>query len=80
MDKALAEYPDIKLIARQPGEWDQARGRQVMEDWIVAYPKIDAVFAQNDSLGGRRDACSWKMPESKTCRSSALTAPTRCCN
>jgi ribose transport system substrate-binding protein len=51
MDKALAEYPNIKLIARQPGEWDQKRGRQVMEDWIVAYPKIDAVFAQNDSLG-----------------------------
>jgi ribose transport system substrate-binding protein len=22
-----------------------------MEDWIVAYPEIDAVFAQNDSLG-----------------------------
>lgn len=51
MDRALAEYPDIKLIARQPGEWDQTRGRQVMEDWIVAYDRIDAVFAQNDSLG-----------------------------
>ncbi|MCZ6663750.1 MAG: sugar ABC transporter substrate-binding protein [Gammaproteobacteria bacterium] len=51
MDRALAEYPDIKLIARQPGEWDQTRGRQIMEDWIVAYDQIDGVFGQNDSLG-----------------------------
>ena len=51
MDRALAEYPDIKLIARQPGEWDQTRGRQIMEDWIVAFDQIDAVFGQNDSLG-----------------------------
>jgi|EndMetStandDraft_2_1072991.scaffolds.fasta_scaffold00931_7 ABC-type sugar transport system substrate-binding protein len=51
VDRALAEYPDIKLIARQPGNWNQIDSRKVMEDIIVANPQIDAVFGQNDSVG-----------------------------
>ncbi|WP_050399977.1 substrate-binding domain-containing protein [Bradyrhizobium embrapense] len=49
-DKALAEYPNIKLIARQPGKWNQVDARKVMEDLLVAHSKIDAVFGQNDSI------------------------------
>jgi ribose transport system substrate-binding protein len=51
VDRALKEYPGIKLIARQPGNWNQIDSRKVMEDLIVANPKIDAVFGQNDSEG-----------------------------
>jgi ribose transport system substrate-binding protein len=51
VDKALKEYPDIELIARQPGNWNQIDSRRVMEDLIVAHPQIDAVFGQNDSVG-----------------------------
>ncbi|WIW50571.1 sugar ABC transporter substrate-binding protein (plasmid) [Bradyrhizobium sp. 62B] len=49
-EKALAEYPNIKVVARQPGKWNQVDSRKVMEDLVVAHPKIDAVFAQNDSI------------------------------
>lgn len=51
LDKALAEFPDIKLIVRQPGNWNPIDGRQVMEDAIVAYGEIGGVYAQNDSIG-----------------------------
>ena len=51
VDRALKEYPDIKLVARQPGNWNQIDSRRVMEDLIVANPQIDAVFGQNDSVG-----------------------------
>jgi ABC-type sugar transport system substrate-binding protein len=50
-DRALKEYRNIKLIAEQPGNWNQIDSRRVMEDIIVAHPKIDAVFGQNDSTG-----------------------------
>ncbi|TCM76667.1 sugar ABC transporter substrate-binding protein [Rhizobium sp. BK068] len=49
-DRALAEYPGIKLIARQPGKWNQNDSRKVMEDLLVAHPDINAVFGQNDSI------------------------------
>lgn len=48
-DRALKEFPGIKLVASQPGNWTQVDARKVMEDIIVAHPKIDGVFAQNDS-------------------------------
>ncbi|AXT36256.1 sugar ABC transporter substrate-binding protein [Phaeobacter sp. LSS9] len=51
LDKALAEFPDIKLVVRQPGNWNPIDGRQVMEDAIVAHGQIDGVYAQNDSIG-----------------------------
>ena len=49
VDRALKEFPGIELVARQPGNWNQIDSRRVMEDLIVAQPKIDAVFGQNDS-------------------------------
>lgn len=51
LDKALAEYPDIKLVVRQPGNWNPIDARKVMEDAIVAHGDIAGVYAQNDSIG-----------------------------
>lgn len=48
----LKEYPDIKLIAHQTGEWDRAKSMDLMQNWIQSYgTKINAVFAQNDEMG-----------------------------
>jgi ABC-type sugar transport system substrate-binding protein len=71
-DKALAEYPDIKLIARQPGKWNQIDARKVMEDLLVAHPDINA-------SSGRTTRSPWaRCRRSKTqdfrSRSSAWTA------
>ncbi len=48
VDKALKEYPDIKLLDRKPGKWNPIDSRKAMEDMITAYPDFGGVFAQND--------------------------------
>ncbi len=48
----LTQYPGLKLIAHQTGEWDRAKSMSLMENWIQSYGKdINAVFAQNDEMG-----------------------------
>ena len=48
----LQQYPNLKLIAQQAGDWDRAKGLDLMENWIQSYGKtINAVFAQNDEMG-----------------------------
>ena len=48
----LKQYPNLKLIAHQTGEWDRAKAMSLMENWIQSYgAQINAVFAQNDEMG-----------------------------
>lgn len=52
VDKALKEFPGIKVVVRQPGNWNPQDARKVMADAIVSQGgKIDGVYAQNDSEG-----------------------------
>ncbi len=58
LQKALEEYPEIELLASQPGKWNRVDSRKVMEDFIIAYPDFDGVFCQNDDVGiGAMVAC-----------------------
>jgi ribose transport system substrate-binding protein len=51
VDRALTEYPDIKLIARQPGEWNRDDARTAMAGIITKYGSdINGVFGQNDDV------------------------------
>jgi ribose transport system substrate-binding protein len=51
VDKALAEYPNVKLIARQPGEWNRDDARSAMAGVITKFGKdIGGVFGQNDDV------------------------------
>ncbi|GAB2800847.1 hypothetical protein GCM10027275_53590 [Rhabdobacter roseus] len=48
----LQNYPGLKLIAHQSGEWDRSKSMSLMENWIQSYGgQINAVFAQNDEMG-----------------------------
>jgi inositol transport system substrate-binding protein len=50
--EVLKQYPGLKLIAHQTGEWDRAKSMALMENWIQSYgAEINAVFAQNDEMG-----------------------------
>ncbi len=50
-NEILKEYPNLKIIAAQTGDWDRAKSMDLMENWIQAYAsKINAVFAQNDEM------------------------------
>ncbi|GAB3998922.1 sugar ABC transporter substrate-binding protein [Spirosoma daeguense] len=50
--EVLKQYPNLKLLAHQTGEWDRAKAMSLMENWIQSFgPQINAVFAQNDEMG-----------------------------
>ncbi len=48
--EGLAKNPRYKVLAKQTGEFTQAKGQEVMESFLKAYPKIDVVFAENDNM------------------------------
>ncbi len=41
----VQKYPDIKVLATGDGQWIREPAVKLMEDWLVRFPKIDAVFA-----------------------------------
>jgi simple sugar transport system substrate-binding protein len=47
----LKDYPEIKIIDSQSGDFTRARGREVMEDFLQKHGNnITAVFAHNDDM------------------------------
>jgi inositol transport system substrate-binding protein len=45
-----ASRPDVTVVAEQTGNYERAKGMQIMEDWIQAFQKIDGVVAANDQM------------------------------
>lgn len=39
-----------KMLAKQTGEFTQAKGQEVMESFLKNYPNIDVVVAENDNM------------------------------
>ena len=48
--KALEEYPNMKLVGQQSGNFTRAEGQAVMEAWLKSIEKIDVLFCQNDDM------------------------------
>lgn len=55
MMEALASAPGIEILATGDGEWIRDPAVKLMEDWLVAFPEIDAVFshAEESSWGAQ---------------------------
>ncbi|MGB2571213.1 ABC transporter substrate-binding protein [Micromonospora citrea] len=49
--EAIAVNPNLKVVASQSGDFTRAGGKQVMEQFLKANPKIDVLFAHNDDMG-----------------------------
>ncbi|MEM9424034.1 MAG: sugar ABC transporter substrate-binding protein [Spirochaetota bacterium] len=49
-DTIGAKYPNIKVIAKQTGNWDRAKGLAVTQDWFQAYPDINIILGNNDEM------------------------------
>lgn len=51
----IKEYPDITVLAQGDGEWIREPAVKLMEDWLTAYPEIDAVYshAEESSWGAQ---------------------------
>ncbi|MEU5878924.1 substrate-binding domain-containing protein [Spirillospora sp. NPDC047279] len=62
--EGLKAYPDIKVVAKQPADFDRTKGLDVMTNLMQSNPGITGVFAENDemalgavkALGGRSGA------------------------
>jgi galactofuranose transport system substrate-binding protein len=50
-DQVKAEYPDIKIVAQQTGDFDRSKGQSVAEQLLQSNPEIDAIYAENDEMG-----------------------------
>jgi ribose transport system substrate-binding protein len=43
-------YPDIEVLAKEPGDWDVAKVTRLWEAYLARYPQIDAAFFQSDDM------------------------------
>lgn len=46
----VSKYPDIKVIDETPGEWSVDKTRQIWDDLLVKYKRIDGGFFHNDDM------------------------------
>lgn len=52
IDKVLAKYPDIKILAKDTANWKRDEAVNKMKNWLSAFGgKIDGVVSQNDDMG-----------------------------
>ncbi len=63
VEEVLAEYPDIKVVGRDTGMWDQATGQQVMSNFLASLPNIDGVWTQDGMASGVLQAIMTANPE-----------------
>ncbi|MEV0262019.1 substrate-binding domain-containing protein [Streptomyces sp. NPDC050617] len=49
--EGLKAYPGIKVAARQPADFDRAKGLDVTTNLLQAHPDVNGVFAENDEMG-----------------------------
>ena len=47
---ALEDYPFMKVVAQQTGNFTRAEGQALMESWLKSIDKIDVLIAQNDDM------------------------------
>lgn len=55
MKSVLKNYPNIEILATGDGEWIREPAVKLMEDWLVAYDEIDAIYshAEESSWGAQ---------------------------
>lgn len=63
VEEVFAEYPDINVVGRDTGMWDQATGQQVMSDFLASLPNIDGVWTQDGMAQGALQAMVTANPD-----------------
>jgi inositol transport system substrate-binding protein len=49
-EQALAQYPDIKIVFDQTGNWQREQAMALVENWLSTGTRIDAILCQNDGM------------------------------
>jgi inositol transport system substrate-binding protein len=50
VEDVVAKYPGMKIVEKQVGNFQRERGLDLMNNWLTAGTKIDAVVANNDEM------------------------------
>ena len=46
----IGKYPAIKVDAQEPTGWDPGKAVSITENWLTAYPHLDLIYGNSDSL------------------------------
>ncbi|MDN5927003.1 MAG: sugar ABC transporter substrate-binding protein [Hyphomicrobiales bacterium] len=49
-ESIIKKYPDIKVLEKQPADWDVTKVARLWETYLTKYPKIDAAYFHNDDM------------------------------
>lgn len=49
-EKALAEYPNIEVVAQQSANYNRAEALNVVQNLLQAHPDVNAIFCCNDEM------------------------------
>jgi len=50
VEDVVAKYPEMKIVEKQVANFQRERGLDLMNNWLTAGAKIDAVAANNDEM------------------------------
>jgi ribose transport system substrate-binding protein len=56
VDSVLQGYPNIKVLGKDTGKWDEATGQQVMSNFLASFPNMDGVWTQDGMAIGAMQA------------------------
>ena len=46
----MAQYPGVTVVAQEPTSWDPTKAVSITENWMTAYPNLDLIYGNSDSL------------------------------
>lgn len=49
-ESVVKGYPDIEVLATDPGDWNVEKVAKLWEGYLAKYPQIDAAFFQSDDM------------------------------
>jgi len=49
-DVIFSQMEGVTILDEQLGDWEKAKGMELMENWLQVYEDIDAVFSMNDAM------------------------------
>ena len=50
-EEIISKHPDIKILAKEAGDWQSDKGMSITENWLTAYGKdLTAILANNDNM------------------------------
>src|SRR5512135_635882 len=54
--EVFKDFPDIKVVGKDTGKWDEATGQQVMSNFLASFPTLDGYWTQDGMAIGAMQA------------------------